>query len=311
MQMTSLRLLAVLASLAALSSSACEVAKKRIGRVHDARVDERDGDSSDGQDGSPSPDGSVGGGLSVSLVSDAEGGSLCAGSCVTVQASATGGDGTYRVSWSDPSLEGLGPHTYCPSEDTTLQLELSDESEGEFGPSTGSTQILLSLRDCAAPADGGSDDAQVETDGGWSAEGCIELPASLLDERLTFCEVEPFQANILRIAITVGRLVEPGELYEFRQRGTVSSSGTLSIWDGTFEPGPELSMNKCTLDRELDREDYNVLVGEREIPLVGCFRAKAGNNAVFVKKEAPLFGGSGYGGNGFTLCRGCPTGTAP
>ena len=51
------------------------------------------------------------------------------GACGTVLAQVQGGKKPYQYKWSDPTLEGPGPHSVCPSKTTTYSVEVTDSSE--------------------------------------------------------------------------------------------------------------------------------------------------------------------------------------
>lgn len=54
---------------------------------------------------------------------------LPCGACSVVAVQAQGGRRPYTYTWSDPSLQGPGPHMLCPSAPTTLSVTVRDSSE--------------------------------------------------------------------------------------------------------------------------------------------------------------------------------------
>jgi hypothetical protein len=52
------------------------------------------------------------------------------GTCSVLVAQVQGGHAPYAYSWSDPALEGPGPHTVCPGEPTIYTVQVSDGRAG-------------------------------------------------------------------------------------------------------------------------------------------------------------------------------------
>lgn len=65
--------------------------------------------------------------LEVHLQVNGQNGSC--GSCGVILAQVKGGKAPYEYKWSDPTLQGPGPHTVCPKEVTTYNVEVTDSSE--------------------------------------------------------------------------------------------------------------------------------------------------------------------------------------
>jgi hypothetical protein len=101
----------------------------------------------------PIPDGGIPDGwapdldLELQAVIQVNGNNLPCGACSVVAVSAQGGRRPYTYTWSDPSLQGPGPHRICATEPKPLSVTLTDSSDkgGEFAMPAKTVQASAQL----------------------------------------------------------------------------------------------------------------------------------------------------------------------
>jgi hypothetical protein len=79
------------------------------------------------------------------------------GSCAVLVTHASGGKQPYTYAWSDPTLQGPGPHKVCPTGPTTYAVTVSDDSAtaGEFAKPAASEHLTTELS-CTPGTDAGT-----------------------------------------------------------------------------------------------------------------------------------------------------------
>lgn len=87
----------------------------------------------------------------------------CSDGRIVIEALAFGGDGQYRFRWSDPALQGPGPHGFCFISDSTISVLVSDRSATLPDSAAFSIQYPDTASGCLCPHDGHS---KVTTSGG-------------------------------------------------------------------------------------------------------------------------------------------------
>jgi hypothetical protein len=124
------------------------------------------------------------------------------GSCVVVLAQAEGGQQPYSYTWSDPSWKGPGPFTVCPTQNTTVSLEVSGaaSSSGE-GTMSSSVANASTTIDCV-PSDGSAGSgpgpldgcqahatsSSTSSDGGTADAGQMECTGNELDAAVAWAD---------------------------------------------------------------------------------------------------------------------------
>jgi hypothetical protein len=125
-----------------------------LGRNVDAGATRGD-DASAGDDGpglgQPVPTPFLSGAISATM------GTICAGACVDLVATVSGGTGPFAYSWGQGLGEGRGPKSVCPAATTTYSVMISSlSSEQQSTPSAMVTVVACDGGTTPTPADGGS-----------------------------------------------------------------------------------------------------------------------------------------------------------
>lgn len=176
----------------------------------------------------------------------ANGTNSACGECAVLVAQATGGQEPYRYAWSDPALQGPGPHKVCPSTPTSYSVTVSDSSaisSGEFARPAASEQLFAEVQ-CTPPTDAGS---------GNYLSGCrvpselpgVDCPAS--DTNMSWFSVttplpqpmqigRPYQLSYDQLLLTLGEPVRVDVFGAVKDCEPLELLGQLSL-DGRWHQG--------------------------------------------------------------------------
>jgi hypothetical protein len=140
------------------------------------------GSTTSADDANASADGAVPGEpVATPLISasiSAAMGTICAGACVDLLATASGGTGPYDYAWGQGLGEGRGPKAVCPVATTTYSVMVSSLSSEQ--QSTASAMVTVVSCDAgSAPSahDAGGAPQETDSGGGQTAAMCVPDPS--------------------------------------------------------------------------------------------------------------------------------------
>jgi hypothetical protein len=176
----------------------------------DSDSDRDDGDENAGDSGRhpPSSDDDAGAPLDVHVqVSGAR--SEC-GKCSVLIAQVQGGKAPYVYDWSDPKLQGPGPHMVCPAVPTEYSVKVTDSSEvleGEFAQSAMVKETNGKV-ECTAPTPDAGALGDEYFQGCGLPEYAEDMPANKI------CSVIEATGGPKEIGIKMPRKLAKGHTYE-------------------------------------------------------------------------------------------------
>jgi hypothetical protein len=207
------------------------------------------------------------------------GGGAACGSCAVVVAQAQGGTQPYAYTWSDPSWNGPGPFTVCPTQDTPISVEVAGAvtnsgegtmssavvkasttidcvpSDGAAGSGVGPLNGCQAHATSSLTADGGTDDSgveckenEVDASAAWASGGVAFSDSSMLP--YTLLKGHTYQVSydqLLPIELGSAVLVD---IYGATQANvcsdddllfTLTLDGSISSWHQShcFTPGQD------------------------------------------------------------------------
>ncbi len=168
----------------------------------------------------PIPDGGIMDGwvpdldLELQALIQVNGTNLPCGACAVVAAQAQGGRRPYTYSWSDPKLQGPGPHMVCPTGPTLLTVELTDSTAGSGEFMMPSKTVTASAQlDCVA--DSGVPLDSVGCVSGSSFDTPVEPPLICLGGPDAGMLTEMGAVGITETSATPPKKLVAGQSYEF------------------------------------------------------------------------------------------------